>query len=432
MDEVATNFSGSGPCCYCLLEGETRFVRSSKGARVGWEIGGRCCQIWKRPAKARWGQPREFGSRVEEANSAFQFNDLGARFCYADLPRCEEARGEGILADVANSVIHLGETDEISTILRDAIRPDEHCGDDLEESGEIYVLEATAIFGRHTPPPDTTDWRAHRKSTLEILERSKDLTAMGHLLSAAIRTEPFGVVLDIIAAAGIWVKDHPENVYPLLDGDGIARANALGCLVDPLAIMSDLPKMVVVSSRTLGEFTVESAADSDTEQMREALQTAEEGQLSALSEKLDAALEAIRAFETPAEDDHPAPNLAVLTGFLESLNGVVSTAESVDDADQGNDGEKGGDSSSGGVAVPGQIGSREEAKVALAAVSAYFRRAEPSSPVPLLLDRAERLISKPFLDVLSELLPDSIDNANTTFGIKESDSYTDMEEDTDG
>jgi len=64
-----------------------------------------------------------------------------------------------------------------------------------------------------------------------------------------------------------------------------------------------------------------------------------------------------------------------------------------------------------GRAPIGAITSREDAIRALEAVAAYFRQAEPSSPLPLLLDRAKRLVSKDFLEVLADIAPGALDQA---------------------
>jgi type VI secretion system protein ImpA len=38
----------------------------------------------------------------------------------------------------------------------------------------------------------------------------------------------------------------------------------------------------------------------------------------------------------------------------------------------------------------------------------YYARSEPSSPVPLLLRRAQRLVGKDFVDLLKDLAPGGI------------------------
>ncbi|MBE0617668.1 MAG: hypothetical protein IH608_07060 [Proteobacteria bacterium] len=52
--------------------------------------------------------------------------------------------------------------------------------------------------------------------------------------------------------------------------------------------------------------------------------------------------------------------------------------------------------------------SREDVVHLLDKVCDYFRRNEPSSPVPLLLERAKRLVSKSFLEIVRDLAPDGV------------------------
>ncbi len=69
--------------------------------------------------------------------------------------------------------------------------------------------------------------------------------------------------------------------------------------------------------------------------------------------------------------------------------------------------------------APGTIGTRAEAVRALDAVAAYFRSSEPSSPVPLFVERAKRLVGKDFLAVLEDVVPDSVDQAKNVGGVRD-------------
>jgi type VI secretion system protein ImpA len=56
--------------------------------------------------------------------------------------------------------------------------------------------------------------------------------------------------------------------------------------------------------------------------------------------------------------------------------------------------------------APAPAGSRAAALSLIDAVSTYLRNAEPSSPVPIMLDRAKVLATRDFFGLLKELLPD--------------------------
>ena len=56
----------------------------------------------------------------------------------------------------------------------------------------------------------------------------------------------------------------------------------------------------------------------------------------------------------------------------------------------------------------GDIVSREDVIRALDKICVYYERNEPSSPVPLLLQRCRRLVTLSFVDILKDLAPDSM------------------------
>jgi type VI secretion system protein ImpA len=66
----------------------------------------------------------------------------------------------------------------------------------------------------------------------------------------------------------------------------------------------------------------------------------------------------------------------------------------------------------------GIVRTRQEAIAALDAVAEYFKRAEPSSPVPIFIDRAKRLVSKNFLEVLADIVPTAVPQAREAGGLK--------------
>jgi type VI secretion system protein ImpA len=56
----------------------------------------------------------------------------------------------------------------------------------------------------------------------------------------------------------------------------------------------------------------------------------------------------------------------------------------------------------------GPISTRDDVKRALDEICDYYRKHEPSSPIPILLERAARLISKDFREVIQDLAPDGL------------------------
>ena len=67
--------------------------------------------------------------------------------------------------------------------------------------------------------------------------------------------------------------------------------------------------------------------------------------------------------------------------------------------------------------MSGTINSREDAIRALDKVCDYFKQHEPSSPVPLLLQRAKRLVAKDFIEIIRDLTPAGVAQAEEIGGI---------------
>jgi type VI secretion system protein ImpA len=80
----------------------------------------------------------------------------------------------------------------------------------------------------------------------------------------------------------------------------------------------------------------------------------------------------------------------------------------------------------GTISLSGDIQSAQEALLALDKVCQYFDRHEPSSPVPLLLRRAQRLVSKSFLEVVKDFCPDGMSQVEMIGGVSSSDSGTEQ------
>ena len=78
----------------------------------------------------------------------------------------------------------------------------------------------------------------------------------------------------------------------------------------------------------------------------------------------------------------------------------------------------------GALAAParaaGAIASREDAIRALDRVCEWIERNEPSNPAPLLIRRSQRLMSKSFIDIIRDLVPDGLNQIEKLAGTSQS------------
>ena len=327
--------------------------------------------------------------------------------------------------------------DSIVEKLKTPISDEQPCGEDLEDSQLLAAFDAYRVFGQMTPLGDDTDWREIRASALEGLAQSKDLRLLAHLASARLRTEGLAAFCGCLDAAGAWFTEYPDALYPRVDEDAILRKNALNSFADRMAIIDAVRRRPFVSHPQLGAFGLrdyevatgripasegESEPPSETH-FRAVLTASETEELAALGQALAegvAALHLIEAAMRDARGPEETPDFDVLISSLTDIERILraelATRSEADAPPVAGEAQNGP-----GMAVisVGSIRSREDAVRALDAVADFFRKNEPSSPVPIIVERAKRLISMDFLELLADLAPDGLDQAKRIGGIQD-------------
>jgi type VI secretion system protein ImpA len=112
-------------------------------------------------------------------------------------------------------------------------------------------------------------------------------------------------------------------------------------------------------------------------------------------------------------------------GIGDPAEAAADTETAAEDADDGGDtpgsaapaGGAGG-GRGGGVALPGAINNQNDVRNTLDRLMQYYAKFEPSSPVPVLLARAKRLVGADFMTIIKELAPEGEGNVNLIAGIK--------------
>jgi type VI secretion system protein ImpA len=125
-------------------------------------------------------------------------------------------------------------------------------------------------------------------------------------------------------------------------------------------------------------------------------------------------------FESAPDVD---PLLSQLVQIDTLLRERISHSQAEPAAESGSDAPAAGAETARATMVVGAIGSREDAVRAIEAAAEFFRRNEPSSPVPLLLERARRLVSKSFLEVIEDMAPDGVTQVRLIGGVKDEDGH---------
>jgi type VI secretion system protein ImpA len=345
---------------------------------------------------------------------------------------------------------------ETQTLL-DPITDDRPCGEDLEDSSILAGLDSLRLFGQSKSPeapPEPADgqeekgrekppqkpppeWGQIKATANEALTKSKDLRALTYLSAALLRTDGLPAFCETLGVASTWLDTYWSGVYPLFDEDGIARRNALNCFADPMLVVDRVWRTPLVASRQHGRFSMRDVdlatgrvpVGADEPKPREEPINAAFGEmpveeLAALEQCVSNAIAALNTIDGKMRGEggpEAAPDFDALSGHLVRMKRVLRGHL---DARAGVEGEalatgEGAVAGAGGAYAGGAIRSRQDAIRALDAVADFFRRNEPSSPIPLIVDRAKRLVSKDFLEVLADIAPEALSTARAAGGIKE-------------
>lgn len=310
------------------------------------------------------------------------------------------------------------------------------CGPNLEYDDKFMSLVTAAAgkpeqqYGDTLIPALEPDWKAVLDQSSLLLARTKDLRATLLLTRALTRIEGLPGFLKGIELTRRLLDAHWDDVHPrlVIDGevDPVMRANALSGLADEAGMLRDLRGTSLIST-AMGPITVRTA---EAVLKRDAGAAMTEGQLAQAAHAgingnqasllaVPAALEHCRAIQLLAADRMgvvDAPNLQPAHALLETLGRLVVPAPAdgetmplavatVESAPPRGDGV-------------GALRTRGDALRALDAVCEFLSRSEPSNPAPLLIRRAQRLIGSDFLDIMRDMVPDSLGQIEAIAGIR--------------
>jgi type VI secretion system protein ImpA len=306
-------------------------------------------------------------------------------------------------------------------------------GESLEDTALLASFDAFRVFGHSVPPEPPPDWRTIRTEAAAALTRSKDVRLLAHLGAAALRTDGLAAFLDTISVAAAWLDQSWATTFPLVEEDAILRRNALNCFSDQVAMVDGVRRAPLVATREHGRIGLrdvemamglvavgEGDTPPDTGRITAAFAALALDDLRGLLQSVEAAAAALKSIDAKMRAEagiEAAPSFDPLTAqftkIIKTLRGYLAErGEAVEGLEQQAEG-----GAAGGGAL-GAVRSRQDAIRALDAVAEFFRKTEPSSPVPFFLDRAKRLVAKDFIAVLEDVAPGSLSQAREAVGLK--------------
>lgn len=314
---------------------------------------------------------------------------------------------------------------------------DNPAGENLEY-GEVAELERQSTGSPGKLDPETREmvggeepeWRKVRDLATSVFAQTKDIRVAVILTRALLALNGLTGLGEGMRLIGRMTEQYWDTVHPLLDAsendDPIERLNAMANLDDPDGLIKALRATRIVESREAGFYTVRDldiaagrvAPEEGKQAPNRALidiawrtgdPQANAARRAAVEDALHAANGLVKLFRDKSND---APSIDTLREYLKRLKDFYdSLADDATDEPAG-EGEPASQTpgvagTGGGAKAGGALGSRADAIRTLEQVAAFVRKTEPSSPAPMFIDRAVKMLQADFAAIVRELMPDS-------------------------
>ncbi len=320
------------------------------------------------------------------------------------------------------------------------------CGPDLKY--DSAYLEVEGQF-QVRPEEGEPNWGEVRDRCIELLGRTKDLRLVLYLALTLLKTEGIKGIGEGLSLVRGLLERFWEHLHPRLDpadnNDPLERLNIIASLSppqesfqDPMMFRQRLREVPLSNSQRLGRFSLRDILIAEGELTPSATSDAPKPEISLIEAAFDDTStedlsEVVRSVQNAAEqvegieaalkahvDSSRVPDLR---GFLKLLGDIEKRVQNhlakrgaaapVAEGEAGALGaEKGAEK-----AMSGEIMSPKDVLSALEKICQYYERHEPSSPVPLLLRRAQRLVSKNFMEIIRDLSPEATRQIESIGGI---------------
>jgi type VI secretion system protein ImpA len=328
---------------------------------------------------------------------------------------------------------------------------DNPAGENLEYDPLYTEMDSLAAGAPDSQMGDSTlegrgpDWKQLSKNCLELWGRTRDLRVASYLTVAQTVLEGLPGLDACLKLLSYLVSSLWDEMYPRLDPDDnfdpIERLNILSMLSPQQDAYNDPVKFIL-------RFRESRLVPSLAYTLRDYMIANNE--LEAGDKAVDGNLLRAEFMNVPREEIQAQADLAASAG--ETLAGIASAMNekikdslvSVDslskelgrlsrfyasqleggaagEAAPAEGAERPASAPAAGEAVfnpQAQINSRQEALAMLRKGAEYFQKAEPSSPIPLLVNRALRFADMGFIDLLGEIAPDSLSRGRDILGVK--------------
>jgi len=332
------------------------------------------------------------------------------------------------------------------------ISDDLPCGEDLEYDPvfqEMEVMMQTTEeqeFGDTIIPGSGPDWKGVAEQVDNLNERTRDLRVLTYGALADLSLNGVNAFSDSLNSLNTCLEVFWDTIYPQLDADddddATMRMNSLQILNDYEMVSFGLERAPLLQVKGLGSFSLrdielaegktKAVGDEEVKDLaliQGAFGDADVETIGKLSEGVTGSIKELkRTIELCGRLAKNAPSvsfdeiLKVLGEIRQAVNRYAPAAA----AEAGVSGEddlaevqvSAGPASGGnmGAAISGSINSPNDVVRMIDKICDYYSAHEPSSPIPLLMRRAQRLVSKSFVEIMEDLAPDGVSQLRVISG----------------
>ena len=339
---------------------------------------------------------------------------------------------------------------------------DQPCGPNLEFDAAYGELERAAQgkaeqqYGDTIIPAEEPIWKEVAAQAISLCSRTYDLRVLVTLATAQLQLSGLAPFCEVVGQIRYLLAERWAHVHPQLDpeddNDPTLRANALLPLLNLARVIRPMRELPIAASRrdgavswrVLGIFSgaiePEPNVERKTEQaVRAAFNETGAAVLQDRRAMLDACVGELagigQAFDANAGFGY-APDLTPLSKLLAEMSRYIGqfmpdeaaeaepeaepeSAQSESNPAAGAEPAPRARSTAVTAASLTAVTTRADAVRLLDLVCRYYETYEPSSPLPLLIGRARRLADKGFLEILQDLAPDGLMQAQNVVNSRE-------------
>ena len=329
------------------------------------------------------------------------------------------------------------------------------CGEDPFNDGSLRHLEVMIQVELDADEAEIEpEWALVQAEALQVMERSKDLRVGVVLCLTLLKLEGLAGFNEGLTLLHGWTENFWESVFPLLDPDDkedpirVFVFNNLSASLSTdtpyrfVKYLRQIPltqpvRLTACNLRDILQARAEKPPNQESDQSSGPTADQIDGSFRDTPlEKLQATASVVQALLETVENLEAAvsakcaggsgPNFNLLKQTLAAMQQALApylqppSTVPADAPSAPKEAKVQGTAPSGppSFAPGGAIHSRGAAEAALRAAYAYFKQYEPSSAVPLLIERALRLSGRSFFESMNELALGSPEDFKKLFGVK--------------